>query len=152
MHCFMRLLAVIALSSGAVGVLGAEKRAHHTFRYLTDSGYPQIFKTMTFSPDSAQLAVSVAGKLDFIDVNLGRITGQYKAAPFSVTYTRDGGRVYMISTYQAVLLDTFDHGLELGRHVVKGPGQNCEFMAITDSDPLAQITPGNAIRGCHQLP
>jgi DNA-binding beta-propeller fold protein YncE len=87
-------------------VLGADARTHHTFRYLTEAGYPQVFKVMEFSPDSSQLAVSVAGKVDFIDTNLGRVTGQYEMAPFSMAYTKDGERIYMISQYQSMLLDT----------------------------------------------
>lgn len=106
MRYFVRFVALVALSSGAVGTVDAEERVHHTFRYLTDAGYPQTFETMTFSPDSSQLAVSVAGRVDFIDPNLGRITGQYKATPFSMAYSKSGERIYMISQYRRTLLDT----------------------------------------------
>ena len=76
---------------------------------------------MTFSPDSSQLAVSAARKVDFIDVNLGRVTGQYKLDAFSMAYTRDGGRIYMISEYRSALLDTLT-GAEIKTKYKVTPG------------------------------
>ena len=121
MRFFPRIVAVVVLSSGTVGTVDAEDRAHHTFRYSTDAGYPQTFNTMTFSPDSSQLAVSVAGRVDFVDPNLGSITGQYQATPFSMAYSKNGERIYMISRSRRILLDTLTGSrIETKRAVTPG--------------------------------
>lgn len=104
MRCFVVTFALLCICSAVVSAV--EPGAHHTFRYLTTSGYPRTLKTMTFSPDGNQLAVVVGGTVDFIDTRLGQVTGQYKASPFMLRYTRDGGRLYMIESSRDVLLDT----------------------------------------------
>ena len=67
MRHLLSICVLIACSMCGLQPITAEQLTHHTFRYLRDSGYPQTFRTMVFSPDSAQLAVSLAGKVDFID-------------------------------------------------------------------------------------
>jgi WD40 repeat protein len=82
-----------------------EHHVHHSFRYETSSGSSLAIQAMTFSPDGRQLAVSVSDHVDFIDLNQGDIIRQFKARPFSIKYTQDGRRLYMISTSEACLLD-----------------------------------------------
>lgn len=96
------LWMISAVAADDAGTTGS----HFTFRYLTDYGSPQTFRTLEFSPDSSQIAISVAGNVDFIDCASGRVTGKFKSSPFSVTYTRDGSKIYMISQYESLLLDT----------------------------------------------
>jgi hypothetical protein len=101
------VFALLGLSLAAGSPLAAEEGAHHTFRYLTTAGYPETFRTFTFSPDSTQLAISAARNVDFIDLKTGTITGQHKgSSPFEIRYSRDGNGIYMISEYKATLLDT----------------------------------------------
>lgn len=93
------------LSSDCRPVL-AEDPVHHTFRYLSSSGSPQTYQTMTFSPDSSQLAISVGGKVCFIDLKAGRETGEYDSSPFGIAYSKNGERIHLIGTNQISLIDT----------------------------------------------
>ncbi len=116
--------------------------SHFTFRYLTDYGSPQTYNTLAFSPDSSQIAVSVAGNVDFIDCASGRVTGQFKSSPFSVTYTRDGSKIYMISQYESLLLDTLT-GAKLKTQFELTPGYvGLGLESQSGKLLIKQITPG----------
>lgn len=97
--CFMMCLGVSAV------VAGDDEPLHYSFRYHTSYGSPETMHAMTFSPDSRQLAVSVSDHVDFIDTQDGEILYQFKASPFSLRYTQDGKRLYMISRFESQLLD-----------------------------------------------
>ncbi len=115
-------IAVFALLFGCAISVHADDEVHHTLRYLTTGGYSeQNMRTIGFSPDSSQIVFSVGGKLDFIDPHLGRITGQHEARPFTAVYTRDGSRIYMISEYEATLLDTLT-GTKINATFHRTPG------------------------------
>ena len=88
-----------------IAVSAEEQHLHHSFRYQTSYGSPHDMHTLTFSPDSRQLAVSVSDHVDFIDLQQGEILYAFQARPFSMKYTRDGKRLYMISFDQGRLLD-----------------------------------------------
>ena len=135
------------LLSGGRSVLAADP-VHHTFRYLTTSGYLQTYETMTFSPDSGQLAISVGGKVSFIDVKAGRETGEYNASPFGISYSKSGERIYMIDNNQSLLLDTltgekvdFDFEVKpgyLGLSLEKQSGK-LQISRISQEGPVAAI-------------
>ena len=87
-------------------VFGGEgEPVHHSFRYHHTYGEAKELNALTFSPDSRQLAVSISDQVDLIDTQAGEITSQFKASPFSMGYTHDGQRLYMISYGQAQLLE-----------------------------------------------
>ena len=105
-----------------------EQHVHHSFRYETSYGSPYDMQAMTFSPDGRQLAVSVADHVDLIDLNQGDIIRHFKARPFSIKYTQDGRRLYMISTSEASLLDV-QSGVVMPttyRQIKSDPGINLE--------------------------
>ncbi len=107
---------------------GEEPTPHYSFRYHTSSGSSENMQTLTFSPDSQQLAVSVSNHVDLIDLREGEILYEFRASPFSLSYTPDGKRLYMISIDQAVLLDV-QSGVVIPsqyRPVTAGPGINIE--------------------------
>ena len=81
---------------------------HHTLRFVTSSGYSQSFKTMAFSPDGSELAVCTSSeRVAFVSTADGEITGHYKQlTPFSMSYSRDGSRLFMISGNDSHLIDT----------------------------------------------
>ena len=95
--CYFWLPMCLNLSL-VVAVSAEEQHVHHSFRYQTSYGSPHEMQAMTFSPDGRQLAVSVSDHVDLIDLNQGEVMYQFKARPFSIRYTRDGRRLYMIST------------------------------------------------------
>ena len=86
-------IAIVVLWAERGMMTRADERTHHTFRYLTTSGYPREFKTITFSPDSAQLAVSVAGK-ETIDVAAGSFEA-YKVAWEPLDGEPGGGTIWV---------------------------------------------------------
>ena len=106
MRHVLAFFALLFLSSSDGRPVLAEDPVHHTFRYLTNAGYPQTYETMTFTPDSNQLAISVAGKVSFIDLKAGRETGEYNASPFGISYSKNGERIHLIGTNQSQLVDT----------------------------------------------
>ena len=97
--CFMMCLSVSAVFAGE------DEPRHYSFRYHTSYGSSETMHAMTFSPDSRQLAVSVSDHVDFIDLGNGEIINQFQASPFSLRYTQDGKRLYLISQYESQLLD-----------------------------------------------
>ncbi len=84
---------------------GEGEPVHHSFRYHSSYGSPQTLHALTFSPDGRQLAISISDHVDFIDTQEGEILYQFRASPFSMRFTRDGQRLYMISTDEARLLE-----------------------------------------------
>ena len=84
---------------------GEGEPVHHSFRYHSSYGSPQTLHALTFSPDGRQLAISISDHVDFIDTQEGEILYEFRASPFSMRYTRDGQRLYKISTDEARLLD-----------------------------------------------
>ena len=105
-----------------------EQHVHHSFRYQSSYGSPYDMQAMTFSPDGRQLAVSVSDHVDLIDLQAGEVMYQFKARPFSIKYTRDGRRLYMISPSEACLLDV-QSGVVVPtsyRQVKSDPGINLE--------------------------
>jgi WD40 repeat protein len=79
---------------------------HHTLRFVYSSGTKQHVRSMAFSPDGAELAVCTSnGEISFIRTLNGETTGRFKSSPFSMAYSRDGKRLFMISTRGSHLLD-----------------------------------------------
>lgn len=80
---------------------------HYTIRFLTESGFPSELRTMCFSPDSSILAASVHYKgVSFIRTEDGETEKTYnKGDPFSMAYSKDGSRLFMISESSRELID-----------------------------------------------
>ena len=79
---------------------------HHTVRFLRDSGTAQSLRALTFSPDGSELAVSTSvDQVSFIRTSDGEITGHFDMTPFSMAYSSDGSRIYMISERRRELID-----------------------------------------------
>ncbi|MBL8819858.1 MAG: hypothetical protein JNL58_27785 [Planctomyces sp.] len=101
---------------------------HHSFRYYSSGGWSQQMQSLTFSPDSQQLAVSVAGHVDLTSLQDGEVTAQFQSSPFSMRYTPDGKRLLMISTYESRLLDVQRGAIVPSQHqpLLAVPGVNLE--------------------------
>lgn len=97
--CFVMCLSVSAVFAGE------DEPLHYSFRYHGSFASPRSLQALAFSPDSRQLAVSISDQVDFIDIQKGEILYKFRASPFSLSYTRDGRRLYMISRDEARLLD-----------------------------------------------
>jgi len=109
--------------------LGVEaQHVHHSFRYHTSYGSHEEMRALAFSPDSRQLAVSVSDHVDLIDLQEGEIVSEYRGNPFSLGYTQDAKRLYMISTRDACLLDVQSGVVAPSRYesVMLSPGINLE--------------------------
>jgi len=125
--CYFWLPMYLNLSF-VMAVAGEEPTPHYSFRYHTSSGSSENMQTLTFSPDSQQLAVSVSNHVDLIDLRDGEIIHEFRSYPFSLSYTPDGKQLYMISRDQAILLDVLS-GVVIPsqyRPVTAGPGINLE--------------------------
>jgi DNA-binding beta-propeller fold protein YncE len=97
---------------------------------------------MEFSPDSSQLAVSIGDKTDFIDPQLGRVTGQFNLSPFSIAYSQDGSRLYLVSEYRSVLLDTLT-AAEVKAQTQQTPGYIGVDLELQSGKLLIRsVTPG----------
>lgn len=105
-----------------------DDNVHHSFRYHTSYGSSQRMEAFAFSPDSRQLAVSVADQVDFIDMHQGEILHQFRVSPFSMKFTQDGKRLYMISRSEARLLDVQSGSVIPTQYnpITSGPGINLE--------------------------
>lgn len=57
--------------------------------------FPKV-ESLTFSPDSSELAICTTGRLIFLDVDSGDITMTLKRAPFSLAYSKDGSRIHTV--------------------------------------------------------
>lgn len=97
-------LLTMCLSVSAV-FAGEGEHLHHSFRYHNSYGWAKELHALTFSPDSRQLAISVSDHVDFIDTQAGEIVSQFTASPFTMRYTHDGKRLYMISRSESRLLE-----------------------------------------------
>jgi len=109
--------------------LGVEaQHVHHSFRYHTSYGSHEEMRALAFSPDSRQLAVSVSNHVDLIDLQEGEIVREYRGNPFSLGYTQDGKRLYMILERDTLLLDVQSGVVVPSRYesVMSSPGINVE--------------------------
>ena len=99
------LTCLLLLPSDGRSVVAADP-VHHTLRYLTSSGYPETFQTMTFSPDSNQLAVSVAGKVQLY--RREDRSGNWRVQLLTLRHSiLEGWRgIHFIGTNQSLLIDT----------------------------------------------
>lgn len=141
-------LSLLVLLVGVTWVRANVPRSHYTLRYVTSSGYPQRYYGLEFSPNSAQLAMSVGGNVDLINVPAGRINGQLKGYPFSLTYTQSGDKLYMISSSKGVLIDTRTRSELTARHdrqpgligvTIDKQAGKLLFVAVDPSGPLAKV-------------
>ncbi|HQX50906.1 MAG TPA: hypothetical protein PLR25_13415 [Planctomycetaceae bacterium] len=105
-----------------------ESPAHHSFRYHTSYGSPEPMHTMEFSPDSRQLAASVAEHLDVIDLRKGEIVQTVSMKPQSLTFTQDGKRLYAVFYDESRLLELPSGDVIPTKYeaVMAGPGINLE--------------------------
>lgn len=119
----------IYLSLCVLAAMPAEdEHVHHSFRYHTSYGSSQNMETLTFSPDSRYLAVSVGDHVDFIETQQGEILHQFRGSPFSMKFTDDGKRLYMISRSEARLLDVQSGSVIPTQYnpITSSPGINVE--------------------------
>jgi WD40 repeat protein len=119
----------IYLSLCVLAAMPAEdEHVHHSFRYHTSYGSSQNMETLTFSPDSRYLAVSVGDQVDFIETQQGEILHQFRGSPFSMKFTDDGKRLYMISRSEARLLDVQSGSVIPTQYnpITSSPGINVE--------------------------
>lgn len=82
-----------------------EDIASSTYRYVTESDYPQSYSTMAFSPDGSRLAISVGNKIDIINTELNEITGHVKSLAHTMGFSRNGEKLMIISDYDRRLVD-----------------------------------------------
>lgn len=139
------LFLLVACLGLACQTAFAADRTHHTFRYVTSSGYPNTFNTMTFSPDSSQLAVAAAGKVDFINTSLGRVTGQYKLSPFAIGYSKDASSLLMLAGYGSVLLDTLTGSKQPMNYQVEPGYLGIRLERINGKLLITQIESGSPV-------
>ncbi|MFO0979083.1 MAG: hypothetical protein U0996_21920 [Planctomycetaceae bacterium] len=118
---YVNLSLIVAMS-------GEDPHVHHSFRYETSYGSPLEIRTMAFSPNGQQLAVSVNNQVELIDLDRGEIIREFKSRPFSMKYTQDGKRLYMISESDTHLLDVSSGTVipTTNRHMQSDPGINIE--------------------------
>lgn len=96
---------VLALWLFCSSISGAE--THHVSRFFNSSGSPRKLRTMAFSPDGSTLAVSTASnRLSFVRTRDGETVTEFNQTPFSISYSKDGSRLFMISESKRVLLDS----------------------------------------------
>ncbi len=80
---------------------------HHVLRFLRSGGSPFELRTMHFSPDGSMLVVSTArNRLSFIRTQDGEIVRHLQETPFSIGYSKNGERLFMISESKRKLLDS----------------------------------------------
>ncbi len=114
--------------SRVLAIEPVESPAHHSFRYHTSYGSPEPMHTMEFSPDSRQLAASVAEHLDLIDLRKGEIVKKVSVKPQSLTFTQDGKRLYAIFYDESRLMELPSGDVISTKYeaVMAGPGINLE--------------------------
>ena len=102
-----RVLLFVSLLPASVHSGVAFAQTHHTIRFVYDSGSAKAIRCMTFSPDGKTLAISTSGsRVTFVRVKDGEIVKEYQASPFSMGYSQDGSRIFMVSEQRFLLLDT----------------------------------------------
>ena len=82
-------VASVAVARAAEG----ESGAHYTVRFMSEGGYPSEIRTMS------------SKGLSFIRTEDGETESTYKGSPFSMAYSKDGSRLFLISEHARELLD-----------------------------------------------
>jgi len=145
---FRVLVGVVSVIASALAARAAETEqgAHHTVRFMTDSGYPLEIKTMEFSPDGSMLAASVSQKgLSLIRTKDGETVKERKGSPFSISYSRDGSRILLMSENRIELLDAdLENAIPSDRHSEPG------FIGLTLESRngkllVSQLAPGGPL-------
>lgn len=101
--------AFLATATTIVLLTTSAGAQHHTIRFFTSSGSPIAAHCLVFSPDSQTVAVSTKdGKSSLVDTGSGELQYQHELAPFTMNYSADGSRLFMLASRATQLLNIAD--------------------------------------------
>jgi len=159
------VILAVMLCATSSSALQADDDAglHFTYRFLTRSGYPKsYYEGIAFSPDSRELAIAIADGVNFIDLADGNIVRQYSMKPFTIAYSKDGSRLFMISSDRAELLRRstlsklpFENTIEDGEIGIRLESRNgklliADVFAGSPADEIEGISAGDELVGIGQ--
>ena len=117
---------------------------HYTAR-LSRTGYvigPEV-KDLVFSPDSSQLLVGADGGTFLVQPRGAEILEHIRFSPFSMNYSKDGSRAFLIGRYGRRLLD-MKLGSEVSHESAGTPGYvGLSFARRNGKLVIAGIDPGS---------
>jgi len=83
-----------------------EPEPHYTARFLLGPGQSDSIRALAFSPDGETLVVSCTAEATrFIRTRDGEAVGEFKMQPFSLAYSKDGTRLFLVAEHRFELLD-----------------------------------------------
>lgn len=116
--------AIFVLTVVTTAATAAEM--HHTIRLVDRWGQSRTLRAMKFSPDGKLLVVSTRRGMKFIRTKSSEVVRESPLKPFSVGFSRDGSRIFMISEQNSTLWDV-ERNIPLEFHRRQQPG----FVGVT---------------------
>ena len=139
----LRILCCVGLIILSLASSTAIAGKHYTARLGDRDTFAIDVKTLVFSPDSSQLLVATSQGTYIVQPQGANLLGKIEMSPFSMNYSRDGSRAFLIGTRSRTLFD-MRQGVEIEYSSESVPG----FIGLTLARQngkliISSISPGS---------